>query len=271
LSQAQEKNAGQLATPHGRTKEFVALVLSFGAGVVDIVGALTVYDLFTAHVTGTTVRLGQRLFEHNWGAATAAITIVAAFFAASVVGRLLIEAAERAGFRRIASVTFTLEAILLLCVVAIGSLALIPPGAIEPGMKPTALVYVLLAMLAGAMGLQTVSLSKIGPLTVHTTFLTGMLNKLAQVISLWCFDLYDLYLRHKASEESRLEIRRNTRRAAFFVSIWILYLAGAVCGTWLGRNDQLRSLYLPCALLLIVIAVDQARPLSIEEEQETEE
>lgn len=256
-----------LSSSHGRTKHFVALVLSFSAGFVDIVGALTVYDLFTAHVTGTTVRLGERLLERNWAAAAAAITIVGAFFAASVVGRLLIEAAERSGFRRIASVTFTLEAVLLLCIAAAGSRTLV----VLPGTKPITLTFVLLAILASSMGLQTASLSKIGPLTVHTTFLTGMLNKLAQVIAQWFFDIYDFHFREKGSERLRHDIRRNARRAVFFLSIWLLYLAGAMCGTWFVKWQQLRSLYLPCAILLVVIAVDQARPLSIEEEHESEE
>jgi uncharacterized membrane protein YoaK (UPF0700 family) len=245
----------------------VAVVLSFAAGFVDIVGAIAVYDLFTAHITGTTVRLGQRLWEHNWGAASAAIIIVAAFFVASVIGRLLIEAAERAGIRRIASVTFTIEAVLLVCVVALGSRVL----AVHPATKAVPIVFVLLAMLGGSMGLQTASLSKIGPLTVHTTFLTGMLNKLAQVLTLLFFGIYDFYFRKKAPKEARFEIRRNAGRSIFFFGIWILYLAGAVCGTWLCKRQQLKALYLPCAILLVVIAADQARPLSIEEEQESEE
>jgi hypothetical protein len=42
-----------------RTKAVVALVLTFAAGYVDIVGLLTIYNLFTAHMTGTTVHLGE--------------------------------------------------------------------------------------------------------------------------------------------------------------------------------------------------------------------
>jgi hypothetical protein len=40
-----------------------------------------------------------------------------------------------------------------------------------------------LATLAAAMGIQTATLTGIGPLTAHTTFVTGMINKLAALES----------------------------------------------------------------------------------------
>jgi uncharacterized membrane protein YoaK (UPF0700 family) len=130
----------------------------------------------------------------------------------------------------------------------------------------------MLALLASAMGLQTASLTKIGPLTVHTTFVTGMVNKLAQVTSLWLFDTYDFHSGRKpATEDLRKEIHGHARRARFLFMLWILYLAGAGCGTWFSKTAQLMSLYFPCCILLAVIVVDQVRPLSIEEEQEQAE
>lgn len=244
-------------------------MLSFTAGFVDIVGALTVYDLFTAHVTGTTVRLGEHLAHHDWGPAVAAITIVVVFFSASLAGRVLIEAAQRARFKRIASLTLVLEAVLLLFAVAIGTS---PHMSAHPSTKVVPVVCVMLALFAGSMGLQTATLTKIGPLTVHTTFVTGMLNKLAQVGSLWIFAAYDLYFRKRDSDgHLRHELRENAQRARLLFFIWILYMVGAGCGALLTKGAGLKALYVPCCILLAVIVIDQARPLSIEEEQEQAE
>lgn len=248
----------------------MALALSFAAGFVDIVGALNIFDLFTAHVSGTTVRLAQRLVEHKSAEATAAAIILCAFFGASLLGRVLIESAQRSGFRRVASITFGIELVLLIAVAVLGTNYLANAG---PSILPSALTYLLLAMLAASMGLQTASLTRIGPLTVHTTFVTGMINKLAQVTSLWIFAAYDLHFRSHNSRHPELVelVRANARKVRFFLSIWSLYLAGAACGALVSRPEQLRSLFWPCGILVAAIVVDQIRPLSIEEEQEQAE
>ena len=248
----------------------MAVALSFAAGFVDLVGALKIFDLFTAHVSGTTVRLAQRLVEHRWGEATAAVTIVCVFFGASLLGRVLIESAQRSGFRRVASITFGIEWLLLVCVLVIGTTRL---SDASPPHAPTAITYLLLAMLAAAMGLQTASLTRIGPLTVHTTFVTGMINKLAQVTSLWIFAAYDLrFGRNHSRDPALVELAStNARKVRFLVSLWILYVAGAASGTLLTAREQFAALYWPCGILLAVIIVDQRRPLSIEEEQEQAE
>lgn len=243
-------------------------MLSFVAGFVDIIGALTVYNLFTAHLTGTTVRLGEHLIQRDWNAAIASIVIVVAFFLASLLGRVLIEAAQRAGFKRIASITLALEAILLLGLVAIGSQTGF--GA-HPESRAVPLVLAMLALLAASMGLQTASLTKIGPLTVHTTFVTGMINKLAQVSSLWLFDAYDLRRDNSEAHGPLNHVHDHARKARFLFFLWILYLAGAAGGTFASGDLQLKALFIPCCILLAVIIVDQVRPLSIEEENEQAE
>lgn len=251
---------------HTTPKAIVALLLTFTAGFVDIVGLLTIYQLFTAHMTGTTVHLGEQLIRRNWPAAVVAASIVAAFLVGSVIGRIIIEAGSRATFRRVASVTLLLEWILLISVTWWGSDAL-RDGLLSEGIL--AVVCPLVSMLAFAMGLQTATLTRIGPLTIHTTFVTGMLNKLAQLTSRWMFLTHDLHF-HSSSRDVERRRQRSViaREARFVLAIWCLYFAGAVCGTWFALHWQLRSLLLPCLLLFFVILVDQARPLSLEEEQE---
>ena len=82
------------------------------------------------------------------------------------------------------------------------------------------------------MGFEIATVTRIGALTVHTTFVTGMLNKLAQLISPLLFRSYDL---HAAVFSGKAELReqRSTifRVRRNFSLISSLYLAGAFLGT----------------------------------------
>ena len=242
-------------------KAAIALSLTFAAGFVDISGALTIYDIFAAHMTGTTVRMGQHLLHRNLHAAGLSAAVLLAFVIGSLIGRVAIEAASRRKFRNVASLTVFLEACLLFAVIWLA------PATLAAGDKDADIF--LMAMLAVAMGLQTATLTRIGPLTVHTTFVTGMINKFCQLVSHWFFRSYDLIFASGAKGDQLRESRRLIgRQVAFIFSIWLLYFAGACCGTWLSKLLRFHAFNVPFCILLLVIAVDLTHPLSIEEERE---
>lgn len=245
-----------------RVKSLVALALTFVAGWVDITGALAIYDVFTAHMTGATVRLGQHLMQRDWHDALITGVVLGTFVSGSVTGRVVIEIGSRYGIRSIASATLALEAAALAAVALIGT-------NLYPVHQSFGLDCVLLGMLATAMGLQTATLTRVGPLTVHTTFVTGMLNKLAQLASHWLFRSYDL-LRDESDKKDQLRGQRQiiSRQVGFLFSIWLLCLGGAAAGAAVAQSWKLKSLLLPCCLLLGAIAVDQFQPLSVEEESD---
>jgi uncharacterized membrane protein YoaK (UPF0700 family) len=167
---------------HKKTKAVIALLLTFSAGSVDVVGYLAIYDVFTAHMTGNTVHLAHNIMIGDWQKAAAAAAVIAAFLAGSILGRAIIEIGVRTSIRSIASAALILEGALIAAVGFSG---------FAFGALPT---LAALAMLAAAMGMQTATLTRIGSLTVHTTFVTGMLNKLAQLISQALFLSHDLRL-----------------------------------------------------------------------------
>jgi uncharacterized membrane protein YoaK (UPF0700 family) len=253
-------------TPHTRTKSAVALVLTFTAGTVDIVGYLTVYHFFTANMTGNTVHFGNSLAFGHWVEAAKAGSILVSFLAGSVLGRAAIEVSARHRVRRAASITLLAEA---LCVAAFVSAS--PPLLNQHHLAAsTGVLCGLLALLAAAMGLQTATLTRIGPLTVHTTFVTGMLNKLAQAVSQWLIWAHDE--RHKGAKFTSI-LRHSgeqptLRVATLMAAIWFCYMAGALVGTILNSRWSVRTLYVAVFLLLVAVMVDQFRPLSLEEEHE---
>ncbi len=247
-------------------KHAVALLLTFTAGFTDIVAYVSVYHSFVAHMTGTTVHMGNDMVKRNWPALIKAGVILLSFVSGSIAGRAIIEAASRRHRPRAATVTLLIEASLVLGFIWIARSHL-TFGAFSPELFITCL---LVALLAAAMGLQTATLTRIGPLTIHTTFVTGMLNKLAQSVSEWFFWLHDSWHEH-VSVGSFLQNSRGHaafRNAQFMAAIWFTYMAGAVLGTWTEVLWAVNSLYVPVILLLLCAGIDQREPLSIEEESD---
>lgn len=252
---------------HARVKGTVAILLTFTAGIVDIIGYLTVYHSFVAHMTGATVHLGNRLEDRQWPDVARALTTIGSFVGGSLAGRGLIEAGTRYGKRTIASVTLSAEALLVLAFIWSGAAV---PRRFEPDQIPVLTSCFLLALLAAAMGLQTATLTRIGPLTIHTTFVTGMLNKMAQEGARWLFWIHDTWPQHASVGEflGRARQHKAFRNARFMAAIWVSYMIGSVAGTWMDSRWKTAALYLPVVILLASIAIDQARPLSVEEERD---
>lgn len=230
-------------------KGVVALLLTFAAGFVDITGFMSLYHTFTAHMTGLTVHLGQDAARVQAKDAFVLAATLGMFLAGSVLGRVLVEVGLRKKLRSPAAPALVLEFSLLSFVACAGTV---------PGWQVAMII-----LLAGAMGVQTAALTRVGSLTVHTTFVTGMLNKLAQLLSRALFLQYDeVRGRHRRSH-----LRRVVQLQAIFISsIWVAYFAGAVVGTAADLRWSVSGLFLPATVVLGVVIFDQVKPLGIEEE-----
>lgn len=253
-------------TKRARTKSGVALSLTFAAGIVDIIGYIAVFHFFVGHMTGATVHFGNKLAIGAWDDAAKSGVIILSFVVGSVIGRSIIEAGSRRKKRRVATITLLIEAALIVTFIWLR------PWLIQGGEQsvPLWITCMLLGILAAAMGLQTATLTRIGPLTIHTTFVTGMLNKFAQVFSQWLFWIHDRWKDHIGIAEMLRRSLRQTafHNAGFMAGIWLSYMFGSVAGTWLHSRWQAGALYVPVLILVLSAAVDQVQPLSIEEERE---
>lgn len=232
-------------------KSVVALVLTFTAGVVDIVGFLGLYHTFTAHMTGVTVHLGDAIESSHWADAAVLGGVLISFIAGALLARICVECACRYRFRGPASAALAIELVLISAVAVLGG--------------PTQLNPLMVLLLAAAMGAQTAALTRVGSLTVHTTFVTGMLNKFAQLLSHAVFLAYD----HSRGHTSRSHLRPGIHRQAMFMfSIWGCYIGGALAGTAMQIRWNVRALILPSITVLAIILLDQFDPLAIEEERD---
>jgi uncharacterized membrane protein YoaK (UPF0700 family) len=115
---------------------------------------------------------------------------------------------------------------------------------------------------------QTATLTRVGSLTIHTTFVTGMLNKLAQLLSHIAFLTYDLHGGSRHAAGSRVKF---IRQAWFIFGVWFCYLSGAAIGTAGTLRWGIRTL-IPLAILVTLFAVvDLIAPLAVEEEHDVSE
>jgi uncharacterized membrane protein YoaK (UPF0700 family) len=237
--------------PRTRIKAAVALSLAFVAGCVDIIGYLSFGHVFTAHLTGTTVHLGEQFMHAAWRDAAESCALIVTFVVGSIIGRAAIEVGSRRHFRSVANATFMLEAFLIATAVA------------SSHHEVASLV-----LLAGAMGVQTATLTRVGSLTIHTTFVTGMLNKIAQLFSHASFLTYDVSRGKEGAASSR---RKVLLEARFIFGVWFMYATGALIGTWMRVRWGVPALVLPAVLVSFMAVLDLISPLAIEEERDQSE
>jgi uncharacterized membrane protein YoaK (UPF0700 family) len=241
----------------------VALFLTIVGGFVDAVGYIALFEVFTANMSGNSVHLGMYLGQRNWMELLRPLCAIVSYVVGMASTRIAIEIAGRAGLRRIASFTLAVEA-LLLAVFAHATPAM-HLGQIVDLQSPT--YFVLVALLAFAMGVQTATLTHIGPLTVYTTFVTGTLTKLTESFTRVLFWAYD-HLRELGTSGivRRAAGQPDVQEGAMLGSTWSCYVIGAAIGTALKLRWELRALYVPVAVLIVFVVLDFFRPIDVEEE-----
>jgi uncharacterized membrane protein YoaK (UPF0700 family) len=256
-------NSPQLGTGQ---KVAIALCLTGIGGFVDAVGYIALFQIFTANMSGNSVHLGMYLGEWNLSGLARPVCAISAYVTGMVLTRIAVEAAARGGIRRIASFTLATEAMLL--VLFARATPAMYFGQIVDLHSPA--YFALVALLAFAMGVQTATLTHVGPLTVYTTFVTGTLTKFAESFSRTVFWGYDRLQesRRVAAIVTLAPRQEDVRQAALLASTWVCYLAGAALGTLIKHRWELRALYFPACVLLVFVLVDQVRPIAAEERRQ---
>ena len=238
---------------HSQTvKKLAAVLLSIVAGQVDVIGFIACWHVFTAHMTGNSVHFAMSLVQGHWAEAARTGVVIPVFLMGSLAGRTIIEFCVRRRLRRAASLVLLLEAVVLGAVMALNS-----------GVPGASALWATLFLLAVCMGLQTAALTRVGPLTVHTTFVTGMLNSLAQRLSILIFWITD---RVRGSVRNPWTHSKTLREACLLATVFLSYVFGALTAAWLTHYSLARLLLASLGLLFCCVCIDVITPLSIEEE-----
>ena len=242
-----------------------ALLLTAVGGFVDAIGWLSLFHVFTANMSGNSIHVGMAAGKLDGWTLLRFSCAIMAYVLALILTRIALEAGARVGLRRIASFTFALEAALLLAFMYVAT----PLQQGHLANLDSTLHLGMVALLAFAMGMQTATLTHLGPLTVYTTFVTGTLTKFAESVTRVVFWIHDAIsggtrllqiVRDMPSNEDAVS-------SIFLLCIWISYVVGAALGTLTKGRWQLHALYFPVGVLLCLIALDLGRPIAAYEEQ----
>ncbi|MFI0353587.1 YoaK family protein [Actinomadura sp. 9N407] len=174
---ARPAKAGPVPSPGRRTRTLLLVALTFGAGVIDIIGFLGMHQVFTANMTGNIVLFGLAAGEAN-GADLARCGVATLAFA---LGLLLgFRMAGRGDPSRLwpPGVTRALAADLVLQVLFL-------VGWAATGARPeAATLLVLIALSSAAMGVQTAAARTLAADGITTTFVTGTLTSMMGSLSI---------------------------------------------------------------------------------------
>jgi uncharacterized membrane protein YoaK (UPF0700 family) len=237
-------------------KSLLAVVLAAVAGFVDVVGYLALFGIFTAHMSGNSAAFGAAV-GRGPAAEIALRGLPILFFVVGVaVAGGVIELLARAKVRSPTAVALSAEVLCLVGLMAYKSL-----GAHQELRRNTVTFFVLVALAVGAMAIQTAALRRVGGRTVRTTYVTGMLTRLAEGIVNYAFLRLDVRQGRIGGADGRLRLRSARTRILLLAGIWGCYAAGGVLGAVLDGRWRLRCLAVPVAVLVVVIVVDVTRPI----------
>ena len=205
----------------------VAAALAAVAGYVDALGYLLLRGVFTSHATGDTAHIGNALALGDVAEAMRFAWPVFMFVAGLFLSAAITAMAKKRGFHSSFGISLGIEALLLL-------------------VSPLIRGYVALAaVLAGSMGIQTLTVTTARGLRIYTTYMTGNLSKFAEGATKYLVS------------GSRIERDHSVITGL----LWIFFLAGALAGAaahgaW-GRTAAIA----PAAPIALLAAADFRRPI----------
>ncbi|HMD32379.1 MAG TPA: YoaK family protein [Candidatus Acidoferrales bacterium] len=156
-----------------RRRDALVLLLAWAAGGVDAIGFLGLNHVFTANMTGNTVLLGLALGEGRGLAAWSNVIALVGFGLGVALGALIVAGGVKPGEwdRRITSAIFW-EAMMLAAFTLLWHLT--PGGALRSSLA----LYLLIALSALAMGIQSAAVRRLNLPGVSTTYVTGTITTL---------------------------------------------------------------------------------------------
>ncbi len=259
---AEGKAAGTPACLKSHLVAALAIAMAWAAGFVDTASAMVLLGVFTSHVTGNTAHFGREVAEASYPAAWHHGWMIIPFIAGLLYGASTIKIARRHQRHSSFAVSLFTE-LALLCVFLILGSQYMNAGKLD--FPAPWLYYLVLALPAAAMGMQTVTVTRVEGLRVYTTYLTGSLSKMSEnVVDYVCW----LYDRTRGRFRKRIgKALRVTPRIKYFkhawltAGLWIAFFLGALCAALTGSRFGLYSLLAPMAVLTLAAIIDLSRPV----------
>ena len=214
---------GKTRTPKHNLQ--IASLLSFVAGLVNVVGFFAVQKL-TTNVTGHFAFFVDEVFKLNFTDAFHIALFVFFFFLGAFFANFMVETYARIRENQIFVLPIFLEAVILAVIAFTGNFLIKE--------NPDVIAYSLLF----AMGMQNSLVTSISKSIVRTTHLTGLFTDMGIEISQLFFYKDD---HHKNRLVTSIKLR---------LTIIFMFFAGGLCGGILFDYFQIKSLIVSSAILL---------------------
>src|SRR6266446_560500 len=212
--------------------------LAFVGGYCDA-GGYVLAKTFTGHITGTLVLAAISLAGHDWRTLLRHLSAIALF----LTGVVLILFSER----------FTRTPSRFLLPIAMGAeIVLISTAYLVLTSDLTARFGLFVSCMSLALGLQNGAFNQAGGISVHTTYLTGIITSLLKTEA----------QRH-SSETTAHDKLASAQKVRLLGGVWLVFVVGAAVGAamvfWLGALGVFGAALLLLAMV-IGLCVSRWRP-----------
>jgi uncharacterized membrane protein YoaK (UPF0700 family) len=210
------------------TDTWLSLGLAFIGGYGDA-ASFVLAKTFTGHVTGNLVLAAIAVAAHDWRATLAPLSAIVTFLIGILLSVLIVRPLKTWSSWPFLPTVMGVEVILLI------TASLAPSSGVPHG------VGIFVTFLSLALGLQNGAFRRVGAISVHTTYLTGMITSLISTEA-----------ENYVSERVPATLRAPNPKLALLSGIWIAFVLGA--GTGAAMVLRFRALgMLGAALLLAVL------------------
>ncbi len=214
------------------------------------------HQTYTSHITGATASTASHLVLAMWPGAGRSALAIGSFILGLLISASLRHIERRKRIRSAFAVVLAIEIVLIGVFIACGAQAAFP---IEP----------LIFFAACAMGMQTVTVTRVGKVRVYTTFHTGNASKFSEAMTsylFWAWDRTRGRFRARLFRVLRVTARQETaQQTAVTAGVWIAFLAGAVSAAAAVGAWGLTALILPMFPLAAAILADWKAPSALGE------
>ena len=241
--------------------------MAWSAGFVDAVSWLVLLHVYVSHMTGNTASFASNLVRSQFGEAFHHGWPILPFIAGLMYSAITTTIARRNGIHSSFSIALVTEIVLLTLFVGLGTHFGLEHN---PQQMPPLVFYVMLSLPAAAMGMQTVTVTRVGGLRVFTTYLTGSLAKFGEAATSYVFWFYDRTrgrFRQRIGRVLAVTPRiKHMQHALLTAGLWFGFFGGACCGVLTERRYGLTALLLPIGVLAIATIIDIVRPVAAADE-----
>ena len=214
--------------------------LAFVAGFVNS-GGFVFIGSFTSHVTGTVGRLANDVAHADAPAATAAASLVLAFFLGAFAASLIIEGSVEGRVATAYGVALLCQSGVLTVFVAVAGLS--------PADHPRVLDAEA-AILCFALGMQNSLVTRLSGAVIRTTHLTGVVTDLGIEAARWYrWQRAKLHSVPQLGGERAPAERPASWRSALLGVIVIAFIAGAILGATLTEHTSRWAMALPAVAI----------------------